>query len=58
MHTIDAGAVGRSTKIDASIPLLAEVQEIRELGFEEVSQEENFFAEIDVEANEDSDTAS
>ena len=58
VHTIDAGAVGRSTKIDASIPLLAEVQEIRELGFEEVSQEENFFAEIDVEANEDSDTAS
>ena len=58
VHTIDAGAVGRSTKIDASIPLLADVQEIRELGFEEVSQEENFFAEIDVEANEDSDTAS
>ena len=58
MHTIDAGAVGRSTKIDASIPLFAEVQEIKKLGFEEVSQEENFFAEIDVEANEDSDTAS
>ena len=58
VHTIAAGAVGRSTKIDASIPLFAEVQEIKKLGFEEVSQEENFFAEIDVEANEDSDTAS
>lgn len=58
VHTIDAGTFGYKTKIDASIPLFAEVQEIRELNFEEVSQEENFFAQIDVEANEDSDTAS